>query len=328
MRRNVLALLAPLAAALASCSDGSPGPGTLRIGMMPKLVGIPYFNACERGAREAARELGVELVWDGPDTADSNRQVEIVNSWVLRGFDAIAVAPNNPEAIAPVLESARQRGIRVLTWDTDSIAAARECFCNQVDARELARTLVDIVAGELGGKGVVALISGTETAANQNTWMALMREYMAERYPEMSILDPIEYPGEDAARAYQSASGLLRRPDRPGALVGMTSVSAPAAAKAVDDAGLSGKVAVTGVALPSAMRRYVEGGTVKRFALWNPVDLGYLTVHAARRLHEQGTIAGETLAAGRLGELRIRGREVLLGPPLVFDAGNIGAHEY
>jgi rhamnose transport system substrate-binding protein len=311
-----------------SAQPGSPPPGkTITIGMIPKLTGIAYFNACRRGAEEAARELGVKLVYDGPLTADSVRQSEIVNSWILRGFDVLAVAPNNPEAIVPVLRKARERGIHVITWDTDAVPEARECFCNQVGAETMASALVDIMAEEIGGKGKVALVSGTETAANQNTWMRFMREYAARSRPGITFIDPVEYPGEDDARSYQSAQGLLRRPERPDGIVGMTSVSAPAVAKAVFDARLAGKVAVTGITLPSALKPYLKNGTVKRFVLWNPVDLGYLAVHAARRLAEKGRL-GEELEAGRLGKLKVKDGEIILGPPVVFDASNVDRYDF
>jgi rhamnose transport system substrate-binding protein len=317
----------------AGCDQaGKPAPTasgvkTITVGMLPKLIGIPYFNACRKGAQEAAKELGVNLVYDGPDTADVVKQTELVNAWIHRQFDVVAVAPNNPEAIAPVLTKARERNIHVITWDTDAAPAAREFFLNQVDYRLLAEKLVDIVAEEIGGSGRVALISGTETAANQNAWMALMREYAARKHPTVTFIDPPEYPAEDDARAYQSAQGLLKRPDPPAALIGMTSVSAPAAAKAVFDAKLAGKVAVTGITLPSSMRQYVKNGTVKRFVLWNPTDLGYLTVFAARRLTE-GALKDGVVDAGKLGKLKLKDGQVVLGPPLVFDAGNIDKYDF
>jgi ABC-type sugar transport system substrate-binding protein len=311
---------------LASCTGESSDPNAIRIGMMPKLVGIPYFNACHEGAKKAAEELGVELVYDGPSTADSNQQVEIVNSWVLRGFSVVAVAPNNPEAIAAVLKEARAKGVHVLTWDTDSVAEARDYFCNQVDNVALSRALVDVVVEEAGDNARVALISGTETASNQNTWMRIMRQYQKEKYPRLRFIDPVEYPGEDGARSYQSAAGLLRRPQPPDAIVGMTSVSAPAAAKAVKDAGMSGKVVVTGITLPSVMRAYVADGTVKKFVLWSPFDLGYLTVHVAKRIAD-GALGG-AFSIERLGEFKPEKGEIILGPPLVFDAENIDRYDF
>jgi rhamnose transport system substrate-binding protein len=295
--------------------------------MLPKLSGIPYFNACRRGAEEAARELGVNLVYDGPLTADAVRQGEIANSWILRGFDVIAVAPNNPEAIAPVLKKARERGIHVITWDTDSLPDAREYFVNQVSSPAMARALVDIVSEETGGSGRVALISGTETAANQNTWMRHMRDYATAQHPRLTFIDPVEYPGEDDARSYQSAQGLCLLSRPPDGIIGMTSVSAPAAAKAVFDAKLSGKVAVTGITLPSSLRSYLKNGTVKRFVLWKPVDLGYLTVQVARRLSAGGSL-GSKIEAGRLGKLKVENGEIILGPPLVFDASNVEQYDF
>lgn len=323
-RAALLLLLVP--ALVPGCGPGDDR-STITVGMVPKLTGIPYFNACRKGAEEAARELGVKLVYDGPLTADAVRQGELVNSWILRGFDVVAAAPNNPQAITPVLLKARQRGIRVVTWDTDALPEARELFLNQVSAQSMAETLVDIMAEEIGGAGRVGLISGTETAANQNTWMGLMRAHASRKHPRLEFIDPVEYPGEDDARSYQSAQGLLRRPERPDGIIGMTSVSAPAAAKAVFDGGLAGKVAVTGITLPSSMRTYVKNGTVKRFVLWNPSDLGYLTVQAARRLRQGGPL-GDEIEAGKLGKLKVKDGEVVLGPPLVFDRSNIDRYDF
>ena len=331
-RTFLCAALLPLALAGPGCGSRTDSPdagkaGALKVGMMPKLVGIPYFNACREGAEEAARELGVDLIYDGPITADAARQREMVNSWILKGYAAIAVAPNNPEAIAPVLKKARERGVRVVTWDTDAVPEARECFCNQVGYADMARALVDIISEEIGGSGRVALISGTETAANQNTWMRLMRAYAAEKHPGVTFIEPVEYPGEEHARAYQSAQGLLKRPDPPAGIIGMTTVSAPAAAKAVFDAGLSGKVAVTGITLPSLLKEYVKNGTVKRFVLWDPKDFGYLTVYATKRLCEGGLGKGE-VHAGRLGKLPVKDGEIVLGPPLIFSASNIEKYDF
>ena len=62
------------------------------IAMMPKAKGDPYFVSCQAGAEEAARELGVDLIWDGPTGLDAARQNEMVENWITRGVDVIAVA--------------------------------------------------------------------------------------------------------------------------------------------------------------------------------------------------------------------------------------------
>ena len=92
---------------------------------------------------------------------------------------------------------------------------------------------------------------------------------------------------------------------------------------------LTDKVVVTGLGLPNTMRTYVKDGTVDTFILWNPVDLGYLTVHAAKLIHEGKLKPGMVgFEAGRLGKIQVRGDEILLGPPKEFNAENIDDFDF
>ena len=125
-------------AILAACTQSQgPKPNTgkvITIGVMPKLKGIAFMNAVEKGAQEAASALGVHLDFDGPVTNDVTLQAQMVETWIAKKYDAIAIAPNDPEAIGPVLAKARKRGIKVITWDSDARVDARDCFVNQCDA--------------------------------------------------------------------------------------------------------------------------------------------------------------------------------------------------
>ena len=120
--------------------------------MMPKAKGDPYFISCRKGADEAAAELGVELLWDGPTDLDPARQNEVVEAWITRGVDAIAVSVENEVAISTVLRKARERGIRVLTWDADAQKDARDYFINQATPQGIGHTLTDEAARILGGR--------------------------------------------------------------------------------------------------------------------------------------------------------------------------------
>jgi len=115
MKTGTLVLI--LAAALLTGCDakgGGPG-GSLTVAMMPKSKGNAYFIACRKGAEEAARELGVKLIWDGPTDPDPAGQNNIVDGWITRGVDVLAVAVENREGMSSVLKKARAKGIRVLT---------------------------------------------------------------------------------------------------------------------------------------------------------------------------------------------------------------------
>src|SRR5207248_1645242 len=98
------------------------------VAMMPKAKGDPYFVSCRKGADEAAQELGVELLWDGPTDLDPAKQNEVVESWITRGVDAIAVSVDNSAGISTVLRKARAKGIKVITWDADAQPDARDFF--------------------------------------------------------------------------------------------------------------------------------------------------------------------------------------------------------
>jgi rhamnose transport system substrate-binding protein len=313
-------------------SASAPADGkTFKIGVMPKLIGIPFFNAAHEGVKQAAAELGIEVDYDGPVAGEGvEKQAQMIDTWIARKYDAIAVAPNDPEAIAPVLEKARKRGIKVLTWDADARAETRDLFINQCTAESVARTLVDLLAKNIGPEAKYAIVTGTLTAANQNVWMAEIEKYRAASFPGMVNLTPTPVaPGEDKARATQMTMDTIKsQPDLQGILA-ITSVALPGGAEALRKTNEASRVFLTGLATPNDMKEYIADGTVKEFVLWNVVDLGYLTVHAAHALLE-GTVApGDTeMTAGRLGTVQIDGDQVILGDPLVFDASNVNDFDF
>ena len=157
------------------------------IAMMPKAKGDPYFVSCRIGAEEAARELGVDLIWDGPTGLDAARQNEMVENWITRGVDVIAVAVENRAAISTSLRKARERGIHVITWDADAEPDARTFFINQATAEGIGNSLTDEASRLLDGKGDFAIITGALSAANQNEWIAFIKKRLAERHPNLKL---------------------------------------------------------------------------------------------------------------------------------------------
>ncbi len=313
-------------ALLCSCANHSEDTQKMRIGMMPKLMGIDYFTACEQGARAAAAELGVELIFDGPLNNDVGKQAEMLDTWMSLGLDAIAVAPNDPQALAPTLKRAMQQGINVLTWDADSAKESRHYFVNQATYQDIGSELVDIMAEQIGSEGEVAIVTGSLTAANQNIWMEWMNKRIDAAFPGLRIVS-VRPSEEDQQLAYQVSQDLLKAHPNIKGLWGITSVAFPGAAAAVRDAGRAGEVAVVGLATPNGMKEYVRDGTVETVLLWNPVDLGYLTVQAAVAAVRQDTLGAE-LTAGRLGRVTVRNGEVLLGAPMRFSADNIDQFDF
>jgi rhamnose transport system substrate-binding protein len=330
-RFGLLAWMGTCSLILAGCGagDSHSGPfGKLKMGLMPKLIGISYFNAVEKGAREAAAELGVDLDFDGPTVDSAEEQVKMIDRWIAQGYDMIAVAANDPELIVPALRRAKLAGITVVTWDADANAQAsgRETFINQAPSDEIATMLVDLVGEALSGQGKTVIVTGSATAPNQNAWMQAMRRRIAEKYPKLELLETL-VSDENQAKAYQLSRDVINAHRDLKAIWAITSVSLPGAAKAVRDAGKADQIFVTGLSLPNTMREYVADGTIKKFVLWNPVDVGYLTVCATKLQHEKRLMPGEQ-TIGRLRGVRVSPGEVLLGPPKIFDRDNIGDFDF
>ena len=156
MTRTLVCLLLGsclLAQGMGCSSSASPdtSTGKLKMGMMPKIMGIEFFEAARQGAQEAADELGLELVYDGPTEARSEEQTRMIDVWLAQGIDILAVAPNDPEAIAQSLRRAKESGATVLTWDTDAISATsgRSMFVNQAPSDVIGAALVDLMAEEV-----------------------------------------------------------------------------------------------------------------------------------------------------------------------------------
>ena len=317
-----------------SAPSAQPGPGgapALRrpvIAMMPKAKGDPYFISCRAGAEEAARDLGVELIWDGPTNLDAARQNELVENWITRKVDVIAVAVENRGGISSVLRKARERGITVLTWDADADPDARDFFVNQATPEGIANTLTDEAARLLGGRGDFAIVTGALSAANQNEWIANIKKRLAEKHPDVNLVT-IRPSDDDRDKAFAETQTILRVHPSVKLVMAISAPAVPGAAEAVQQAGRAGEVFVIGLSLPNINKPYVHGGAVQAVILWNTRDLGYLTVLAGAKLAQQTFAAGATsIDAGRLGKLEVRGREIILGAPLLMNKANIDRYDF
>jgi rhamnose transport system substrate-binding protein/rhamnose transport system permease protein len=292
------------------------------IAMMPKAKGDPYFVSCKQGADEAAKELGVELLWDGPTDLDPAKQNEVVEAWITRGVDVIAVSVENKVGISTVLRKAREKGIKVLTWDADAEKDARDFFIDQATPQGIGYTLTDEAARILNNKGEFAIITASLSAANQNEWIKYIKERMAQNYPDLK-LDAIQPSEGDRDRAFAETQTVLKVYPNAKLIMAIAAPAVPGAAEAVQQSGRK-DVKVTGLSLPNMNKPYVHSGVVESVVLWNTVDLGYLTVYAANALTTGQLKPGnKELIAGRIGKIEVADDEVRLGAPFIFNKDNI-----
>ncbi len=292
------------------------------IALMPKAKGDPYFVSCKQGADEAAKELGVELLWDGPTDLDPAKQNEVVEAWITKGVDVIAVSVENKVGISTVLRKAKEKGIKVITWDADAEKDARDAFINQATPQGIGYTLTDEAARILNNKGDFAIITASLSAANQNEWIKYIKERLAQKYPDMKLV-AIQPSEGDRDRAFAETQTVLKVYPNVKVIMAIAAPAVPGAAEAVQQSGRK-DVKVTGLSLPNMNKPYVKAGVVESVVLWNTIDLGYLTVYAANALSTgQLKRSDKAINAGRLGEIEVVDGEVRLGAPFIFNKENI-----
>jgi len=187
-----------------------------------------------------------------------------------------------------------------------------------------------MLAEMIGYKGEIAILSAAATMTNQNTWiMWMQKELQLPKYKDMRLA-AIVYGDDLREKSYTEAQGLFKSYPNLKGIISPTTVGIAASGRALKDAGLSGKIALTGLGLPSEMAEYIRDGTCKEMALWNPVDLGYMATYVSY-LITSGQIKGkigEKFKAGKLGNFTVvdegnGGTMVILGPPFKFNAANI-----
>lgn len=306
---------------------GDPASKPITVAMMPKSKGNAYFISCRQGAEEAARELGVELIWNGPTDTDPVKQTEVIDTWITRGVDVIAVAVENREGISSVLRKARARGIKVVTWDSDAEADARDFFVNQATPEGIGQTLMDNAARILGGKGEFALIIGSLTAANMIEWQKHIEARRLEKYPDVKMA--AMRPSDDLQKkAFDEANTIMSAYPDVKLIMAICTPAVPGSAEAVQQSGRT-DVKVLGLGLPNDNKRFVHAGITDCVVLWKTTDLGYLAVKAAHDLVRGSLKPGSTsIDAGRLGKIEIQGDNILLGKPFVFNKDNIDQFDF
>jgi ABC-type sugar transport system substrate-binding protein len=329
-----------------------------KVGIIPKFIAEDYFIACERGFHAAEAQLGDILVtWLGDPMSQTSaaNQKNYIQSFIDQGYDAILVSALDPSSFADTLRAARAKGIKVITWDADVEASARDFFVNQVISDQIAIQLLKGLAGDLSSytasnKATVAIVSTTNDSPNQNAWVkAIVNEYKSKKdtaYKHLNILvgdDQIVYAGNDQGSAEEQVKTLLSANRDLKGIIALSSLTVPAVSAARDQLGISNKIKIVGISVPESSRKDMEQGKISSLVLWQPYDLAYLTLYVTDAVLHGNPPSGKTFKSPLSGTLQIvsfldgktkvfypaAGHQILpdnviiLGDPMVVNLNNI-----
>ncbi|MFD2265126.1 rhamnose ABC transporter substrate-binding protein [Lacibacterium aquatile] len=313
-------------AMVASLAAGTASAEPVKIALVVKAMGIGFFAAANKGAQEAAKELGdVEVIYTGPTDTTAEGQIQVINSLIAQKVDAIAISANDKDALVPALKRAMERGITVISWDSGVAPEGRSVHLNPSSNALIGNMCVKLAADNLpGGAGEVAILSASATATNQNTWIEEMKKVLP-KYPGVKLVTTV-YGDDLADKSYRETQGLLKTYPNLKAIIAPTTVGMVAGAQAVADAGKIGQVNVTGLGLPSEMAGHVKSGATKSFAIWNPIDLGYSATMISYNLVKKKAEAkpGAEIGIGRMGKITLDDtRSAAMSDPFVYNSSNV-----
>ena len=344
-------------------SEGSVGADKVyKIGVIPKFIAEDYFIACERGFRQAEKELGgkIKIDWVGDTMAQTSaaNQKNYIQGFIDKRYDAILVSALDPASYADTLKSAMTKGIKVITWDADVNTDARQYFVNQAESDHIAIALLKGLAGDLSeytasNRATVALVSTTNDSPNQNAWLkAIIEEYNSKKtsdYKHINLLDAadqIVYVGNDQGTADEKIKALLSANKAIKGIVALSSNTVPAVSSARDQLGIGETIKIVGVSVPEASRKDMETGKMSAVVLWQPFDLGYLTAYVAYDILSGKNLSGATTYKSPLsgknqapsfmdgktminypaeGHKIMADNVIILGEPVVWNLKNIDA---
>jgi simple sugar transport system substrate-binding protein len=256
------------------------------IATVVKISGIPWFDRMNTGV-VAFQEANPDVVasQSGPATADSAQQLQIVNDLVAKGVNALAVVPMDPAVLEGTLQRAMERGIVVVTHEADNqinTNANVEAF----DNADYGAALNERLAECMGKEGKWTTFVGSLGSRTHMQWVGAGEEN-AKKYPGMQLVDANNESFDDANATYEKAKEVLRKhPDIKGFQTSAGN-DVLGVGRAIDEAGLSGKVCLVGTGLPNPSADLLESGAITAIGFWDPQKAGMAMNTIAKLLLEK-----------------------------------------
>ena len=224
------------------CGTVAAGAESARVFGIAYPIIHPFFEGTTQGAQDAAAELGIELIVKGPDRADVQQQIEIVENMIAMKVDGIAIGPTDSMALKPLIDKAMEQGIQVVTFDTDSADSARLGYIG-TDNVSAGRHMGEVLGTLLDGKGNVLVSMGVPTQQNLKERLDGVKAVLAEKYPEIQIIDEQSGQG-DPSKTLANIEDMVNAHPEFDALIGIDAAAGPAVVTAWKAKGLTQPVIV------------------------------------------------------------------------------------
>ena len=331
----VASLAAPMTACASASSsetavkgDKSADPADYKVVMVVKQSDS-WFDDMATGIDQLKKDTGLNVSVQVPETGDAASQISIMEDLIAQGVDAICVVPNDPKALVPTIQKAREAGITVVTHEATSTADEVDLDIEAFKAQTFGELFGEKLAEAMGGKGEYAGFVGGLTMDTHMSWYKYATEYIAEKYPDMkNVADEPYEDGNSVEGAHDKALEVLKAyPD----IAGFFDCSAQGGGicEALQENNLAGKVKVVSLALPSMSATYLKDGSMYYGLCWRPADAGYAACYAAYLIASGQNVSDGTDLKATGYDSIVMDKNIAYGnAPLEFTADNIDDYNF
>ncbi len=255
--------------------------------LVPKSVGSPYWSACEEGMKEACQEFGVQGYFVGPETTDVEKQIRIIEDFVSKKVDGIAISPNDPTAVTPIIDKILSQGIPVITFDSDAPKSKRLCYIG-TDNYKAGYAAGEEMIKVLGGKGKIAVMTGSLGAFNLNERIRGFKDAL-KKAPGIKIITT-QANNDDEELCFSQAESILQaNPDLAG-FFGVSGTGGPGSGRAVKAAKKIGKVKIVCFDTVPMTVQFIKEGVIQSTIAQRPKRMGYLAVKTLYEMAKSGKL--------------------------------------
>lgn len=316
------------AEAPAEAVDKSADPADYKVVMVVKQSDS-WFDDMVTGVEQLQKDTGLNVSVQVPETGDAASQIAIMEDLIAQGVDAICVVPNDPEALVPTIEKAREAGIVVVTHEApgtaDKVDLDVEAFINEEFGQLFGKSLAEA----MGGKGKYAGFVGGLTMETHMAWYKAAVEYIEANYPDMECVTEEPYEdGNSVEGAHDKTLEILKAyPD----INGFFDCSAQGGGicEALLEKDKATTIPVVSLALPSMSSTYLKDGSMAHGLAWRPADAGYATCYAAYLLASgQGVETGTDLKITGYESVNVENNIAYGFAPLEFTAENVDDYNF
>jgi ribose transport system substrate-binding protein len=253
----------------------------LRLAVIPMGTTHEFWKAIHAGAQAAANELGIEIIWKGPlKEDDRNEQIQIVETMIGAGVDAIVLTPMDDRALMPAVAEAKRARIPTIIFNS---ALGGEDYVAYIstDNRKGGVLAGEYIGKLMKGRGKLILIRVIESVEGSRQREEGFLETIRSKFPEIAILSDNQYAGITTETAYQTTENLLSRFRDVEAIFTPNESSTFGCLRALEDQGLAGKVIHVGFDTSKKLIEALEKRDLAGLVLQDPIRMGYDSVKTA-----------------------------------------------